>query len=148
MSFNPLNEVRYRYRLAAEHLERAERLYSLGDWVGVVSSSQMAVENFAKAVIAIFEVPTWGHDPSNQLNGLAGRLPEEVIGDAEELAELAREMAPEHGRSTYGEPSAGLVPSEIYREDHAREALSKARKAGEISMKIFNRLCVDLKTLE
>jgi len=70
MSFNPLSEVRYRYRLAVEHLERAGRLFSLRDWVGTISSSQLAIENFAKAVISVFEVPTWSHDPSNQLNGL------------------------------------------------------------------------------
>jgi HEPN domain-containing protein len=57
MSFNPLSEVRYRYRLAMEHLKRAERLFSLRDWVGTTSSAQLAVENFAKAVIAVFEVP-------------------------------------------------------------------------------------------
>jgi len=58
MSFNPLNEVKYRYKLAVEHLERAERLFSLKDWVGVASASQIAIENFAKAVIAVFEIPT------------------------------------------------------------------------------------------
>ncbi len=57
MTFNPLAEVRYRYRLAVEHLERTERLFSLKDWAGTVSASQLAIENFAKAVIAIFEVP-------------------------------------------------------------------------------------------
>ncbi|MEM2849944.1 MAG: hypothetical protein QXI36_06700 [Candidatus Bathyarchaeia archaeon] len=47
MSFNPLSEVRYRYRLAMEHLERAEKLFTLRDWVGVVSASQLAIENFS-----------------------------------------------------------------------------------------------------
>ena len=65
MSLNPLSEIKYRLRLASEHLQRAERLFNLGDWVGTVSSSQIAVENFAKAVIAVFEVPTWSHDPRN-----------------------------------------------------------------------------------
>jgi hypothetical protein len=37
LSFNPLSEVRYRYRLAVEQLERAETLFSLEDWVGTVS---------------------------------------------------------------------------------------------------------------
>jgi len=102
MSFNPLDEVKYRYRLAVEHLGRAERLFSLGDWVGTVSSSQSAVENFAKAVIAAFEVPTWSLDPSNQLSSLIERLPEALVEDVQELGVIVREMAPEHGRSSYG----------------------------------------------
>lgn len=90
MSFNPLSEVEYRYRLAVEQLERAERLFSLKDWVGTVSASQLTVENFAKAVIAIFEVPTWSHDPSGQLNRLISRFPAEAMDEVEELAALAR----------------------------------------------------------
>ena len=140
MSFNPLSEVRYRYRLAVEHLERAERLFSLRDWVGAVSASQMAVENFAKAVIVVFEVPTWSHDPSNQLNGLMEKLPSDAVDDVKGLAGLARELASEHGRSSYGEPSAEMVPSDIYREDHASNALEKCRKAREITEKVLNRL--------
>lgn len=142
MSLNPLSEVKYRYKLAMEHLERAERLFLLKDWVGVVSASQLAIENFAKAIIAIFEVPTWSHDPSNQLNDLVENLPNDVVNDAKELAILAREMAPEHGRSTYGESTIGLMPSDIYKEGHASNALEGSRKARKIVEKIFDRLNV------
>jgi len=144
MSLNPLSEVRYRYRLAVEQLERAENLFSLKDWVGTVSSSQIAVENFAKAVIAAFEVPTWSHDPSNQLNSLIERLPSHMSEDVRELATLTREMAPEHGRSTYGETGAGLTPSDIYREGHASNALKMCRKARAIAEKALNRLNIRL----
>jgi len=61
-----------------------------------------------------------------------------------ELADLAREMAPEHGRSSYGEPSAGLVPSDVYREDHASNALEKGKKARKITEKVLNQLNVEL----
>jgi len=144
MSFNPLTEIKYRYRLAVENLERAERLLSLRDWVGAVSASQLAIENFAKAVIVVFEVPTWSHDPSNQLGRLIERLPGDVAGDVKELVGLAREMAPEHGRSSYGEPSAGLVPSDIYRKEHATDALEKGRKARKITEKVLNQLNIEL----
>lgn len=139
MSFNPSSEVRYWYRLAVGHLERAERLFSLRDWVGAVSSSQLATENFAKAVIEVFEVPTWSHDPSSQLNSLIEKLPSDVVDEVKELAALAREMAPEHGRSTYGEPSAGLVPSDIYREGHASSALKNGRKAKKMAERVLER---------
>jgi len=144
MSFNPASEVRFRYRLAVEYFERARRLFSLGDWVGAVSASQLAVENFAKAVIVVFEVPTWSHDPSSQLNGLVKRFPGDVVCDARELAAFVRELAPEHGRSSYGEPDAGLVPSDIYGEDHASNAVDKGRKARSIAERVLERLSVEL----
>lgn len=144
MSFNPLGEVRYRYRLAVDQMERAERLFSLSDWVGTVSASQLAVENFAKAVIAILEVPTWSHDPSNQLNKLVVRLPTDVVDEVKELAALTREMASEHGRSSYGELNAGLLPSDIYKEHHASDALKKIRKAGKIVERVLKSLNVRL----
>jgi HEPN domain-containing protein len=73
---DPIGEARYRFRLASGHLARAERLLTLGDWAGVVHFSQLAVGNFAKAVTALYEVPTWSHDPSNQLLGLLDRAPQ------------------------------------------------------------------------
>ena len=145
MSLNPLSEVKYRYRLALEHLERAERLFKLNDWVGTVSSSQLAIENFAKAVIAVFEVPTWSHDPSNQLENIVKKIPQHLVKEVGELALLAREVAPEHGRSTYGEPSRGLTPSDIYREHHAIESLRKARRAKELAERVLIELGLKLK---
>jgi HEPN domain-containing protein len=144
MSLNPLTESKYRRRLALEHLERAERLLSLKDWVGTVSSSQLAIENFAKSLIALFEVPTWSHDPSNQLNNLIAKMPNEVAGDIKHLVSLVLKMAPEHGRSSYGEPAAGLVPTDIYREEHAKDALRDAKRAQAITEKLLNLLNVRL----
>ena len=144
MSFNPLGEVKYRYRLALEHLERAERLFSQKDWVGTISTSQLAVENFAKVVIQVFEVPTWSHDPSNQLNSVIEKLPNDTKDEVKKLAALAREMAPEHGRSSYGEPTAGLVPSDIYKEAHAVNAIKNGKKARKITDKILEELKIKL----
>ncbi len=144
MSFNPLSEVKYRYRLAIEQLERAEKLFSLKDWVGTVLNSQLAIENFAKAIIATIEVPTWSHDPSNQLNNLLSNFPKELIEEIRELANMTREMAPEHGRSTYGEPDAGLTPMDIYKENHALSALEKAKKAKIIVERVLNKLNIKL----
>lgn len=143
MSFNPSSELRYRFRLARDHLWRAEKSFSVGDWVGTVSNSQLALENFVKAVISVFEVPTWSHDPSDQLRGVVQKLPGDVKEKAEKLVSMVRELAPEHGRSAYGEPSTGLVPSDIYKEDHAEEAMANARKAREIAETILARLVPD-----
>jgi len=78
------------------------------------------------------------------LNALIEKLPSDALSDVMELADLAREMAPEHGRSSYGEPSAGLVPSDVYREDHASNALEKGKKARKITEKVLNQLNVEL----
>ena len=64
------------------------------------------------------------------------KLSSDMVDEVKELAALAREVAPEHGRSTYGEPSAGLVPSDIYGEDHASNALEKGKKARKIAEKL------------
>jgi hypothetical protein len=40
-----------------------------------------------------------------------------------------REMAPERGKASYGEPTAGLTPTDIYEEEHALNALKKTEKA-------------------
>lgn len=144
MSFNPLSEVRYRYRLAVEHLERAEKLFTLGDWAGTTSASQLAVENFAKTAISIFEVPTWSHDPSNQLNNILEKMPRTVKDIVKELANIVREIAPEHGRTSYGEPTAGLVPSDIYKEKHASNAFEKGKKAKNITEKVLKELNIKI----
>ncbi len=55
--------------------------------IGLSVHYSLAVENFAKAIIAIYQVPTWSHDPSNQLMGIINQLPGEV---RELVIELAR----------------------------------------------------------
>ena len=142
MSIDPQAEVRYRHRLALQHLNRAERMYRVGDWPLTVHFAQLAIENFAKAIVAVFEVPTWSHDPSSQLIRLCNRFPKHLARDVRELADMAREVAPEHGRSTYGDPTRGLMPNEIYRERHALEIILKARKAKSMAEKILGEMDV------
>jgi len=140
VSLNPRSEAKYRHRLALDHLKRAENLFSIRDWAGTISASQLAVENFTKAVIALFEVPTWGHDPSSQLDSLKDRIQSEFRGVARDLSLIASEIAPEHGRASYGEPATGMTPNDIYREEHASDALNKARRAHEISAQILKEI--------
>ena len=140
MSLDPLSEARYRFKLAKGHLARAERLLALGDRAGAVHFAQLAVENFAKAVVALYEVPTWGHDPSSQLLRLLDKIPQGLAEKVRELASTARELAPEHGRSTYGEPGEGLTPDDIYTEAHVRDFVARAVNAREIATKVFEAL--------
>jgi len=139
---DPVEEVKYRYNLALQDFSRAESLLNLRDWAGSVHFSQLAVENFAKALIAVFGVPSWGHDPSGQLLELRDNFPKEYVDEIGELASMARALAPEHSRSTYGEPDRGLTPADIYSEAHAIDAFDKARRAKEITMRILEALKV------
>ena len=77
----------------------------------------------------MYEVPTWSHDPSNQLLTLLSQLPEDLRSIVRELALMSREVAVEHARSTYGEPSSGLTPGMLYDRDYASALLDKARRA-------------------
>ncbi len=142
--FNPREEVVYRFRLAALYLREAERAHERGDWRLVVASSQLSVENAAKSIIAYFRVPSWSHDPSEELLDVSRMLPDDLKGLVEEIAQAAHELAPEHGRSTYGEPLRGLTPWDIYSKSDAERALSLARGCLEKARTVLRRLGIEV----
>jgi hypothetical protein len=72
------------------------------------------------------------------------KLPSDIEDLVKELASLVREMAPEHGRTSYGEPGMGLVPSDIYREDHASKAFEKGKKARKIAERVLEMLNIKI----
>ena len=51
--YDPIDEVNYRYKLAINYLREANEAFNQGDWRGAVANAQLAVENAAKAVIAV-----------------------------------------------------------------------------------------------
>lgn len=140
MRIDPASEVSYRLRLAELYLRDAEGAYERGDYRGAVASSQLSVENAAKAVIALFRVPSWSHDPSHELRELLSDIPDRARRLAAELADMAEALAPEHGRATYGEPARGLTPWDIYGEEDARTALSYARRALKLAREVLREL--------
>ncbi|MEM2541697.1 MAG: HEPN domain-containing protein, partial [Candidatus Methanomethylicia archaeon] len=64
---------------------------STSDYKESVEAAQLAVENAAKAIIALKRIPSWTHDPSDELIEVAQELPDEFKSLAEELAYLAHE---------------------------------------------------------
>lgn len=129
MRFNPSREVEYRAKLAREYLQDAEDRLDSSDFKGCVQYSQLAVENAAKAVIATRRTPSWGHDPSSELLDAAKELEPERTTKASRLAELCSRLAPEHGRTTYGEPERFLTPRMLYDSQAAGNAITLAREA-------------------
>jgi HEPN domain-containing protein len=141
--FDPIDEVKYRYRLAVNYLREANEAFNRGDWRGTVANAQLSAENAAKAVVATYRVPSWSHDPSDELRELINRVPEDLVNLIIELANIAKTLAPEHGRSTYGEPSRGLTPWDIYSKGDAENALGMANRAVDIMKTILKALGID-----
>jgi len=143
LKFNPLNEVRYMIKLAQQYLKDAEEAFKRNDWRTVVASSQLCTENAAKAVIAFFKIPSWSHDPSPELIDILNNVSSDLKKLIEELAKIVQNLAPEHGRSTYGEPIRGLTPWDIYSKIDAEKALSMAKKALENALTTLQKLKVE-----
>lgn len=97
----------------------------------------MAAENAAKAVVAVHQVPSWSHDPSAELLEIVDRLPEGLREAARRLARIAHELAPEHGRVTYGEPARGVTPWEVYGRGDAMGTLNAAKESVRLMERIL-----------
>lgn len=140
MEVDPSEEVVYRLNLAGEHFQAMLKRMKVEDWVGVVQASQLAVENAAKAVTAHFIIPSWSHDPSGELLEVCEKLPEALRGKARELAAIARELAPEHGRTSYGAPEQRLTPGVIYDRKAAERAVRGAERALNLAKQVLAEL--------
>ena len=132
MRFDPSSEAEFRQRLAKEFLDDAEGRLQAGDFRGCVQFSQLAAENAAKAVIATKRTPSWAHDPSPELLAISGDFDASLGQGIARLAEIATTLAPEHGRTTYGEPERFATPKSLYDIDAARRDLDLAKEAFEL----------------
>lgn len=132
--------MEYRAQLAREYLQDAEDRFRSNDFKGCVQYSQLAAENAAKAVIAIRRAPSWGHDPSSELLEIAKELESGQEANATRLAEISSRLAPEHGRTTYGEPERFITPRMLYDLQAADRAIALAREAVAIMNQIITRL--------
>ncbi|PCN50714.1 DNA-binding protein [Candidatus Geothermarchaeota archaeon ex4572_27] len=85
-------------------------------------------------------MPSWTHDPLDEVLEVAKELPERLRSLAEELGQIAHELAPEHAIATYGRPAEGLTPWEIYDGEKALKALEKARRAYSLMRGILRQV--------
>jgi len=106
-------------------LRDAEEAFIRGDYRSTAASSQLVAENVVKAIIAVYRIPSWSHDPSNELRELLTNMSMNIRSFVEELAEITESLASEYGRAIYGEPLQGLTPWEIYDRDYAKKDLRK-----------------------
>jgi len=138
LKFNPLREMEYRGQLAREYLEDSEERFRSNDFKGCVQYAQLAAENAGNAVVATRRTPSWGHDPSPELLEIAKELESEEKTKANRLAEISMMLAPEHGRTTYGEPERFLTPRMLYDLQAADIAITLAREAVAIMNQVIS----------
>lgn len=137
MSLDSRDEAKYRAELADGHLERARKAMSRADFADTMSEAQLSIENAAKAVISCFQIPSWSHDPSEELRDIVKDNRSRILNllgpdfpqILEELAYDAHTVAPEHGRVTYGDVERRVPPWQLYSEQDARKVLEKAERA-------------------
>jgi len=132
-------EALYRLRLVEGYLREAEEFYGLSRWRASVSSSQLTVENAAKAFLSLIGPVPKSHDLSGLLldaiEGLS--LDKKAIRKIERLSECTRIMGlKEHILIDYGDELAFKTPWEIYDEARAKRALELAREAYGIAREL------------
>ena len=143
-----IEEANYRLKLSEGFIKEAEEYFRLSHWRSCVSSSQLAVENSARAVLALSKPIIKIHDLSKLLMGLLEEeeLPAELSNRIERLAENARVLGfEEHIRTDYGDELAYKTPWEIYGPKHAEKALSIARDSYDLSIEIIEKIQLEEK---
>jgi hypothetical protein len=111
-------EAKYRIRLAEGYLNKASKFFKDGLFDDAVSRAQLASENAIKSVVSCFRVPSWDPCPSGELNEvvelarstLAEKLGAGFLVELKEAANAAKELAPNHGKTTYGDTAAHEAP--------------------------------------
>jgi len=129
-------EARYRLRLAEGYAREAEELLGASQWRASVSSAQLAVENSAKAVLALVGPLSKSHDLSSMLLDAAEDLglDQQALRQLERLAECTRLLGlREHIMTDYGDELAYRTPWEIYDEGRGKAALALATEAYDIA---------------
>lgn len=135
---NSKEEATRRLKIAQRHLKEAEEDMKRKDYPEVVSHSQLSVENAAKTIISCFRIPSWTHDPGEELLDVLSELDldKRLKEQIERLAEYAHRLAPEHSRTNYG--TLTELPEELYNEKDAEESLRMAKEGVEIAKKFLD----------
>jgi HEPN domain-containing protein len=133
------DETRYRVNLAEGFLIEAREDDQLKRWRSCVDNSQLAVENAAKAALALIGPVGQTHDPGKLLRkALAENLfPPSIRNRITRLAEYAQTLGPDiHIQSDYGKQESGLTPWQIFGEQDAKKALKTAEEALQIAREV------------
>jgi len=125
-------DASYRLRVAQGFLDEARQDVTLARWRSAMDNAQLAVENAAKAVLALKGPVGRTHNPAVQLRqALEAGLFAASQGDrVRQLVEHAEVLGPDiHIQTDYGDEAGGRTPWELFDEADAREALAMAEAA-------------------
>ena len=136
-------DAAYRLKLAQGFLNEAHQDVGLGRWRSAMDSAQLAVENAAKAVLALLGPVGRTHNPAVQLRqALSDGLFAAPHNDqVQRLTGLAETLGPDvHIQTDYGDEVGGLPPWELFDEKDARQALAIAGEAVGLAEAVVGQL--------
>ena len=136
-------ETQFRLRLAEGFLTEARQDFLSQRWRSCVDNSQLAVENAAKAALALLGPVGRTHNPALPLRqALENKLfPPSASQLVAQLAECAELLGPDfHVQSDYGDEIAWRTPWELFDESDARKALSLAEDAAKVLQQISQEI--------
>jgi HEPN domain-containing protein len=125
-------DAEYRLEVAQGFLSKARQDVQLERWRSTVDNAQLAVENAAKAVLALVGPVGRTHNPAIPLrqalqDGVLALLDQQSLQRLIELAEL---MGPDvHIQTDYGDEMEGLTPWELFDQADAQQSLTMAEEA-------------------
>lgn len=135
-------EASYRLRLAEGFLAEARQDMGLQRWRSCVDASQLAVENAAKAVLALTGPVGRTHSAGLILRQAIdeNRLPDAACEGAERIAECAKLLGRDvHVETDYGDEAGWRTPWELFDEADAERTLHLAEEAVSLAGQIVQR---------
>jgi HEPN domain-containing protein len=138
-----VNGADYRLRVAHGFLSEARQDVALARWRSAMDNAQLAVENAAKAVLAMLGPVGRTHNPAPLLRQALhdGTLAVPDPGKVQRLAELAELLGFDvHVQTDYGDEMAGFTPWELFDEADARQALLMAEEAVSLTQEIIQEV--------
>lgn len=138
-----MDEVTYRMRLADGFLTEARQDLELNRWRSCVDNSQLAVENAAKAVLALLGPVGRTHNPAGLLRRALtdNQFPPESIAEVTQLAENAELLGHDvHMDTDYGSEADWRTPWELFGKSEAQQSIDIAENAVRLAGQIVIRL--------
>ncbi len=140
---HPRDDADYRIALAEASLAAAHVNFGTQLWPTCVDHCQQTVENAAKAVLATFGPHPPTHGPGTLLLQRAqhGHFPLSLFPTVQRLAELSGDYGTDvHMRVRYGDETNRVLPSRLFDEGSARDALAAAEEALRLAKDLLTAL--------
>lgn len=135
------SHAHYRLNLARGFLAESRQDVQLQRWRSAVDNAQLAVENAAKAVLALLAPLGRTHNPAPLLREAlaAGHFAPEHVASVQRLAECAEELGFDvHVQTDYGDETSGLTPWDLFDEDDAAQSLVLAEESVALAEAILS----------